>query len=122
MSKLFNLEQPLYNSDGKPIQINETTVAKYKDFAIKALITPYEGEASLPYESKFFRVVLSQKIQSAPRDGVELTFAEAMLITELVSRCFVDPIVTTRFFDVFDFLPEQPQVIIDEKPIKPDKK
>jgi hypothetical protein len=110
MAKFFDLGKILMGADSQPIRTSETTVARYKDFAISSLIAAYEGE-TLSYEAKFFRVILAEKLK--PEGPVFLSFAEAMLIVELVSRFIPSPIITTRYMDMFDFTPDP---VVEETP------
>lgn len=92
----LELNRAVLFTDGKPATFNDQPLT-FRQLLLKAVLAVFEQDQTNPLESRLFLMSLGETLNNAEQTHVDLTFSEAVILTNRIVAAYVQPIVVFRF-------------------------
>lgn len=101
MKICLELNRTVLFTDGKPATFNEQPLT-FRQLLLKAVLAVFEQDQANPLESRMLLMSWGEMLNDPMRSHIELTFSEAVVLTNRVIAAYVQPIVVFRFIQAIE--------------------
>ncbi len=97
----LDLNRTVVFTDGKPATFNEQPLT-FRQLLLKAVLAVFEQDQTNALESRMLLMSWGELLNNTEQTHIDLTFSEAVILTNRVVAAYVQPIVVFRFIQAVE--------------------